>query len=188
MGVTFAVTPHHFRVLTHGVCIAVPSWFAIGWTSRDRTLFLSPEEAEERSILADFLQDAYYGQWYHNAGIIVFAVLSSHFITLFGGGYGWLILIMAVCATYYETSVKRVRRNARDDLAREVAKKGLKTDVESAAWINSFSEAMLGDVPRLGRLLKIFCARSATFLADLRAGAVCDDRELSRLPTGLTGS
>ncbi|BGP56395.1 Tricalbin-2 [Rhodotorula sphaerocarpa] len=118
----------------------IPSWFAIGWTSRDRTLFLSPEEAEERSILADFLQDAYYGQWYHNAGIIVFAVLSSHFITLFGGGYGWLILIMAVCATYYETSVKRVRRNARDDLAREVAKKGLKTDVESAAWINSFMQ------------------------------------------------
>lgn len=117
----------------------VPSWFAIGWTSRDRTLFLSPTEAEEHSILADFLNDMYYGQWYHNAGIIVFAVVASHFVTLFGGGFGWLIIVMAVCATYYELSIKRVRRNARDDLAREVAKKGLKTDVESAAWINSFS-------------------------------------------------
>jgi len=45
-----------------------------------------------------------------------------------------------VCTTFYETSIKRVRRNARDDLAREVAKKGLKTDVESAGWINSFME------------------------------------------------
>lgn len=60
-------------------------------------------------------------------------------MTLFGGGWGWLIVILAVCTTCYETSIKRVRRNARDDLAREVAKKGLKTDVESAGWINSFS-------------------------------------------------
>ncbi|GAA6050737.1 hypothetical protein JCM3770_006601 [Rhodotorula araucariae] len=118
----------------------IPSWFAIGWTGQDKTLFLSPEEARERSILADFLSDAYYGQWYHNAGIIVFAVVSSHFVTLFGGGWGWLIVILAICSTFYETSIKRVRRNARDDLAREVAKKGLKTDVESAAWINSFMQ------------------------------------------------
>ncbi|BGP49470.1 Tricalbin-2 [Rhodotorula kratochvilovae] len=118
----------------------IPSWFAIGWTGQDKTLFLSPEEARERSILADFVSDAYYGQWYHNAGIIVFAVVSSHFVTLFGGGWGWLIVILAICSTFYETSIKRVRRNARDDLAREVAKKGLKTDVESAAWINSFMQ------------------------------------------------
>ncbi|TNY17332.1 C2 domain-containing protein [Rhodotorula diobovata] len=118
----------------------IPAWFAIGWTGQDKTLFLSPEEARERSILAEFVSDAYYGQWYHNAGIVVFAVVSSHFVTLFGGGWGWLIVILAVCTTCYETSIKRVRRNARDDLAREVAKKGLKTDVESAGWINSFME------------------------------------------------
>ncbi|GAA5905720.1 hypothetical protein JCM8208_000876 [Rhodotorula glutinis] len=118
----------------------IPAWFAIGWTGQDKTLFLSPDEARERSILADFVSDAYYGQWYHNAGIIVFAVVSSHFVTLFGGGWGWLVVILAVCTTFYETSIKRVRRNARDDLAREVAKKGLKTDVESAGWINSFME------------------------------------------------
>lgn len=78
---------------------------------------------------------------YHNAGIIVFAVISTHFVTLFGGGWGWMIVILAVCTTYYETSIKRVRRNVRDDMAREVAKKGLKTEVESAAWINSFRQS-----------------------------------------------
>ncbi|BGP71461.1 Tricalbin-2 [Rhodotorula toruloides] len=90
----------------------IPSWFAIGWNGQDKS--------------------------YHNAGIIVFAVISTHFVTLFGGGWGWMIVILAVCTTYYETSIKRVRRNVRDDMAREVAKKGLKTEVESAAWINSF--------------------------------------------------
>ncbi|BGO92542.1 hypothetical protein NBRC10512_000461 [Rhodotorula toruloides] len=111
----------------------IPSWFAIGWNGQDKSFFLSPEDARERSILSDFFTDAY-----HNAGIIVFAVVATHFVTLFGGGWGWMVIILAVCATYYETSIKRVRRNVRDDMAREVAKKGLKTEVESAAWINSF--------------------------------------------------
>ncbi|GAA6009648.1 hypothetical protein JCM11491_001046 [Sporobolomyces phaffii] len=116
----------------------IPSWFQIGWTGQDRSLFLSPEEKTNRAILEDFVSDAYYGQWYHNAGIMVFCVVSTHFLTLFGAGWGWMIVILAVCATYYQTSVRRVRRNARDDMAREVAKKGLKTDVESATWINLF--------------------------------------------------
>ncbi|GAA5958373.1 hypothetical protein JCM3765_004810 [Sporobolomyces pararoseus] len=116
----------------------IPSWFQIGWTGQDRSLFLTPEEKTNRAILQDFLSDAYYGQWYHNAGIMVFCVVSTHFLTLFGAGWGWMIVILAVCATYYQTSVRRVRRNVRDDMAREVAKKGLKSDVESATWINLF--------------------------------------------------
>ncbi|GAA5974459.1 hypothetical protein JCM11641_003227 [Rhodosporidiobolus odoratus] len=118
----------------------IPSWFAIGWTGQDKTLFLSPEEAKERSVLADFVSDAWYGQWYHNAGLLLFSVLSTHFLTLLGGGFGWMIVILAICATYYETSIKRVRRNARDDMAREVVNKGLRSDVESAGWINSFMQ------------------------------------------------
>ncbi len=45
---------------------------------------------------------------------------------------------MAICATYYRTSVRRVRRNFRDDLNRELALKKLETDTESLEWINSF--------------------------------------------------
>ena len=105
-------------------------------------LFETPSEVRARSILSDFLSDAYYGQWWHNAGIIVFAVVSSHFVTLFGGGWAWLIIILAFSATYYQTSIRRTRRNARDDLTREVAKKGLKADVESATWLNLFSESL----------------------------------------------
>ncbi|KAL9040924.1 MAG: hypothetical protein Q9214_004293 [Letrouitia sp. 1 TL-2023] len=45
---------------------------------------------------------------------------------------------MAVCATYYRTSIRRVRRNFRDDVNREMAKARLETDTESLEWINSF--------------------------------------------------
>jgi len=81
---------------------------------------------------------------------MIFCVVSTHFVTLFGGGWGWLIVILAVCATYYQTSVRRVRRNTRDDMAREVAKKGLKMDVESATWINLFRESKILHYARWG--------------------------------------
>ena len=45
---------------------------------------------------------------------------------------------MAICATYYRTSIRRVRRNFRDDVTREMAKSRLETDTESLEWINSF--------------------------------------------------
>lgn len=45
---------------------------------------------------------------------------------------------MAICGTYYRTSLRRVRRNFRDDVTRELALKRLETDNESLEWINSF--------------------------------------------------
>lgn len=62
----------------------------------------------------------------------------SWLIAVFGGGLAWVIIIMAVCSTYYRTSIRRVRRNFRDDITREMALKKLETDNESLEWINSF--------------------------------------------------
>jgi Ca2+-dependent lipid-binding protein len=45
---------------------------------------------------------------------------------------------MAICSTYYRTSLRRVRRNFRDDITREMGLKKLDTDNESVEWINSF--------------------------------------------------
>jgi Ca2+-dependent lipid-binding protein len=45
---------------------------------------------------------------------------------------------MAACGTYYRTSIRRVRRNFRDDVHREMAKQRLETDAESLEWINGF--------------------------------------------------
>lgn len=76
--------------------------------------------------------------WYHNAGVIVFACLGSWVIAVLGGGLAWIFLVMAACSTYYRTSLRRVRRNFRDDINREMAKQRLETDTESLEWINSF--------------------------------------------------
>ena len=76
--------------------------------------------------------------WYHNTAVIIFACLASWTIALLGGGLGWLFLVMAICGSYYRTSIRRVRRNFRDDVYREAAKARLETDHESLEWINSF--------------------------------------------------
>lgn len=77
-------------------------------------------------------------EWWHNAGVIIFACLTTWFITKIGGGISWVILVMTTCGTYYRTSIMRVRRNVRDDLTREFAKQRLDSDVESLEWINTF--------------------------------------------------
>lgn len=59
-------------------------------------------------------------------------------MTLFRFGWGWLILLLAVCATYYSTSIARVRRRARDDIQRELVVTRLASEHESAEWLNHF--------------------------------------------------
>jgi len=76
--------------------------------------------------------------WYYNAGVIIFACLSTYVTTLLGGGLAWVFIIMATCGTYYRTSIRRVRRNFRDDVRRELAKTRIETDTESLEWINGF--------------------------------------------------
>jgi Ca2+-dependent lipid-binding protein len=93
---------------------------------------------DHQTYLEGKLEDKFFGDWYHNTGVIIFACLSSWVVAVLGGGLGWVFLIMAICGTYYRTSIRRVRRNARDDLNREMAKNKLETDTESLEWINSF--------------------------------------------------
>ncbi|KAJ4290691.1 Tricalbin-2 [Collariella sp. IMI 366227] len=84
------------------------------------------------------LPETAYGDWYHNAGVIAFACLASWLVAVLGGGLAWVFIVMAICSTYYRTSIRRVRRNFRDDIVREMALKKLETDNESVEWINSF--------------------------------------------------
>ncbi|KAI9784218.1 MAG: hypothetical protein M1816_001040 [Peltula sp. TS41687] len=93
---------------------------------------------DHQTWLEGRLDDKYFGDWYHNTGVIVFACLSSWLVATLGGGLGWIMIILACCGTYYRTSIRRVRRNFRDDVERDMAKARLETDVESLEWINSF--------------------------------------------------
>ena len=119
-------------------------WDRVGWAPRFG-MPGSENKDEEEASLADHqtwlegrIEDKFFGDWYHNTGVIIFACLSSWVVATLGGGLGWVMIIMAICGTYYRTSIRRVRRNARDDLNREMAKNRLETDTESLEWINSF--------------------------------------------------
>ncbi|KAK5228196.1 Tricalbin-2 [Exophiala xenobiotica] len=118
-------------------------WSKVGWAPR----FGSGETEEDKeagnlldhqTLLESKLDDKFFGDWYHNAAVIVFACLSSWLVATLGGGLAWVFIIMATCGTYYRTSVRRVRRNFRDDITRELGKARLETDTESLEWMNSF--------------------------------------------------
>ncbi|KAL4897475.1 C2 domain-containing protein [Aspergillus ambiguus] len=114
-----------------------------GWAPQFESPMTEEEKAEgtlldHQDFLESKLDDKFFGDWYHNAGIIVFACLSSWIIAVLGGGLAWIFIVMAACSTYYRTSIRRVRRNFRDDVNREMAKARLETDTESLEWINSF--------------------------------------------------
>ncbi|KAL9600817.1 MAG: hypothetical protein Q9219_002955 [cf. Caloplaca sp. 3 TL-2023] len=115
----------------------------VGWAPRFGQGSITEAEAAESPLdhqtwVESKLDDKFFGDWYHNTGVIIFACLSSWVIALLGGGLGWVFMVMAACATYYRTSIRRVRRNFRDDVNRELAKNKLENDTESLEWINSF--------------------------------------------------
>lgn len=113
----------------------------VGWAPR----FGNPADHDKEGTMLDHqtfldgkLDDKFFGDWYHNAGVIIFACLASWVVATLGGGLAWVFIIMALCGTYYRTSLRRVRRNFRDDVHRELAKSRLETDVESLEWMNGF--------------------------------------------------
>jgi len=119
-------------------------WKKVGWAPRFGTGETQEEKKDDvmlsdhQTLLEGKLDDKFYGDWYHNAAVIVFACLSSWLVAVCGGGLGWVIIIMVTCGTYYRTSLRRVRRNFRDDITRELAKTRLGDDSESLEWMNSF--------------------------------------------------
>ncbi|KAA6415895.1 MAG: putative transmembrane [Lasallia pustulata] len=118
-------------------------WKHFGWAPRIGPGSFTEADANESLLdhqtwVESKLGEKFYGDWYHNTAVIVFACLASWICAVLGGGLAWLFLIMACCGTYYRTSIRRVRRNFRDDVDREMAKTRLETDSESLEWINSF--------------------------------------------------
>ncbi|KAJ6782518.1 hypothetical protein PWT90_01663 [Aphanocladium album] len=108
----------------------------MGWASSKT--FESESLLDHSTWLEGRLPDSLYGDWYHNTAIVILACITSWLIAVLGGGLGWVLIVMAACSTYYRTSLRRVRRNFRDDISREMALKKLETDNESLEWINSF--------------------------------------------------
>ncbi|KAI8070792.1 C2 domain-containing protein [Gongronella butleri] len=150
------------RERNHGL----PDWYKVGWTSfselpdpafeehvdalkqelngsvdavAERYSTARPDKPiEHTDMISQYLSEAYYGEWYHNAGAMIVAVAGTYLQTKLGGGLMGCLVIGAFLGTYYQTSIRRMRRNIRDDIHRELMQTNLMTDLESAEWINNF--------------------------------------------------
>jgi len=62
---------------------SIPDWYKVGWRQMSGIDKLPPpEEERDKGVLDLFLAEHYYGDWYHNAGIIIFVRIYHTLICL----------------------------------------------------------------------------------------------------------
>ncbi|EST08677.1 C2 domain protein [Kalmanozyma brasiliensis GHG001] len=118
----------------------VAGWAAAALAAKGLPLdrSINPDEEVQRDLISTFVGESYLGYFWWDASVIVLAVLFTYFATRLGGGIASILIIGAFCSTYYNTSMRRTRQRARDDITRELAKKKMVSEHESADWINHF--------------------------------------------------
>jgi len=64
-----------------GAAPAIPEWYKVGWRAVANIDAPPPEEGEEKDkhVLHLYLSEQYYGEWYHNAGLMFFVSLYPKF-------------------------------------------------------------------------------------------------------------
>ncbi|KAF9545503.1 hypothetical protein EC957_010919 [Mortierella hygrophila] len=118
---------------------AYPEITRIGWLDAYKRTDGPQNEFRDKSIwMEEFASSALFGAFWHNASAIIIVPIVCFIVFKLGGGFVSLILIIAFAATYYKNSIRRFRRNARDDITRELIRNALENDTESTEWINNF--------------------------------------------------
>ncbi|KAG0366577.1 hypothetical protein BGX24_003638, partial [Mortierella sp. AD032] len=116
-----------------------PEITRIGWLEAYKRTDGPQNEFRDKSIwMEEFASSALFGAFWHNAAAIITIPAVCYVVFKLGGGFVSLILIIAFGATYYKNSIRRFRRNARDDITRELIRNALENDAESTEWINNF--------------------------------------------------
>ncbi|KAI1312622.1 hypothetical protein EDD11_002931 [Mortierella claussenii] len=118
---------------------AFPVQTRIGWLEAYRRTDGPSNEFRDKSIwMEEFASSALFGAFWHNAAALIVIPIICYAVFKLGGGFVSLVLIVAFGATYYKNSIRRFRRNARDDITRELIKNALEDDAETTEWINNF--------------------------------------------------
>ncbi|KAG0276381.1 hypothetical protein BGZ95_007606 [Linnemannia exigua] len=116
-----------------------PEITRIGWLEAYKRTDGPQNEFRDKAIwMEEFASSALFGAFWHNAAAIITVPVVCYVVFKLGGGFVSLILIIAFGATYYKNSIRRFRRNARDDITRELIRNALENDSESTEWINNF--------------------------------------------------
>ena len=62
---------------------AIPHWYRVGWREMSGIDRMQLEgEAKDHAVLDLFISEQFYGDWYHNAGVIVFVCACHRRLTL----------------------------------------------------------------------------------------------------------
>ncbi|KAG0049221.1 hypothetical protein BGZ83_005948 [Gryganskiella cystojenkinii] len=118
---------------------AYPVETRIGWLEAYKRTDGPTNEFRDKSIWMDeFASSALFGAFWQNAVVVIVVPIVCFIVFKLGGGFVSLVLIIAFGATYYKNSIRRFRRNARDDITRELIKNALEDEAESTEWINNF--------------------------------------------------
>lgn len=118
---------------------AYPVETHIGWTEAYKSTDGPMNEFREKSIwMDDFARSALFSSFWSNAAVTFTIPLVCFIAFKLGGGFVSLILIIAFGATYYKNTIRRFKRNARDDIMRELIRNTLENETESTEWINNF--------------------------------------------------
>ncbi|KAI9258242.1 C2 domain-containing protein [Sporodiniella umbellata] len=142
----------------------LPDWYRVGWTGLSSLPNPGDEEAmshlvkthtaeqiqelyrgaratngdEMNDLISQFINEKYYGEWYHNCAVVFVCIFFTWFLIQLRFGLMSCFIVGAFFATYYRTSIKRTRRNARDDIQRQVSLNRMETDTETVHWMNHF--------------------------------------------------
>lgn len=113
-----------------------------GWEQSDA---LSPSDElmdllTRATFLDKYLPEMAYGDWYHNAAIIILGALLCWIIGKFGFGLGPTFIITFISTVYYRASIRKYRFQLRIDAQREFSVAQIEEDFESMNWLNVFMD------------------------------------------------
>lgn len=109
-----------------------------GWSDEDdlTTEDLDEDLLDHATFIESFLPDKFYGDWYQNAGLLTVTGFFSWLVARLGGGLPWVFLILIFTASIFRTSIRRIRHNIRESIAREAVMRKIETDTETLDWLN----------------------------------------------------
>ncbi|OZJ05187.1 hypothetical protein BZG36_02423, partial [Bifiguratus adelaidae] len=134
----------------------IPAFYEVGWNSfsgldlpgaapkvagdPDAGLIEMPNLSikKENEIMTSWIDHAYFGELRRNAGVLLIATVWTWWLTRIGGWVWALFVVGAFVITYYHNHMRRLRRNAYDDMVLETIKTRLDNNAETADWINTF--------------------------------------------------